>query len=97
MPPSNNSHTIGSSEQNKNRPRIVAMASIHSTHTHVEIISDNGHQASGKAICVVRVVSTAASRTERLCVLQTASSDCYSLTRAYLMKPSLMSVGFPKK
>ena len=75
----------------------MASTGIHGTRTRVEIISDNGHQASAKAICVVRVVSTADSRTERLCVLQTASSDCYGLTRAYLIKLSLMSATFPKK
>ena len=75
----------------------MASTGIHGTCTCVEIISDNGHQASAKAICAVRVVSTADSRTERLCVQQTASSDCYGLTCAYLMKPSLMSAAFPEK
>ena len=37
------------------------------------------------------------SRTERLCILLTASSNRHHLTRMYLIQPSLMSPGFPKK
>ena len=42
---------------NRRCPRIVATA------------SKRGHHASARTVCVVRVVPTADSRTERLCVL----------------------------
>ena len=54
-------------ERNKRCPQIVAAGS-----KHVPIISDDGHHASASArtVCVVQVVPTADSRTERLCILQ---------------------------
>ena len=76
---------------NKCRPPIVAVASK-DPHTCA-----NGHHASARTVCVVRVVTMADSRTERLCVLLTASSNCPWLTCTYLILPSLMSLGFPKK
>ena len=69
------------------------MGSIHSTCTHVWIISDNGSQASSRAVCVVRLISTVASRTERLRVLLAASNIHHCITRTYLVQPLLMSVG----
>ena len=60
-------------------------------------VSDDGHHASTRTVCVVRVVPTADSRTEKLHVLLTASSDCHHLTCTYFIQPSLMSPGFPKK
>ena len=84
-------------EQNKRCPRIVAVASKHGTHTHMQMITDNSHHASARTVCVVRVIATADSRTERLRVLLTGSSNCHRLTRTYLIQLSLMSPGFPKK
>ena len=63
----------------------------------MQIISDNDHRNRAKAVHVVRVVSTADSRTERLHVLLTASNSCHCIARMYLIEPSLISAGFPKK
>ena len=49
-------------------------ASKHSTCTRVQMISDDGHHASARTVCVVRVVPMADSWTERPCVLLTASA-----------------------
>ena len=93
----NSSCTIWSSEWNQRCPRIVAVASKRGTRTHEWMISDDCHHASARTVCVVRVISTADSRTERLRVLLTASSNHHRLTRTYLIQPSLMSPDFPKK
>ena len=58
---------------------------------------DDNHHASTSVIYVVQVVSTTHSRTERLCVLLTMSSNCHRLVHTYIIQPFLMSVGFPKK
>ena len=50
MPPLNSSCTIWSSERKK--CRLPLAASMRSTHTRVRIISDNGHHANARAICV---------------------------------------------
>ena len=63
----------------------------------MRIVSYNDHQASTRVVCVVRLVSMADSRTERLHVLPTASNSCHGNACAYFIQPSLMSVGFPKK
>ena len=39
----------------------------------MQMISDDGHHASARAVCVVRFVPTVDSRTERLCVLPTVT------------------------
>ena len=75
------SHIIGSSEQNK-CPWPVALASKHGTHTQLRIISDDRYQAS--AVRVVWLVSMADSRTERLCVLLTASNSSHCIARIYI-------------
>ena len=63
-------------------------------HTHVcEILSDNSHQASARAVCVVQLISMADSRTERLRVLLTASNSRYCIAHMYLIKPLLTSAG----
>ena len=62
-------------EHNKCRPRIAAAASKHGTCTRVRMISDDCHHASARTVRVVRVIPTADSRTERLCVLLTVSSS----------------------
>ena len=93
MPPSNSSHTIWSSERNKHHLRIVATANICGMHTCSKYSGD-GHHASTRAVRVVRVVSTADSRTERLCVLLTVSSNRYRLTHTYLIQPSLTKNGW---
>ena len=46
-------------------PQIVPVATIRGTRTHMQIISDDSHWASTRAVCVVRLVSTANNRTER--------------------------------
>ena len=61
-------------------------------HTHVcEILSDNSHQASARAVCVVRLISMADRGTERLHVLLTASNSRHCITCTYIIKPLLMS------
>ena len=80
---------------NKRHPQIVAPRLVNMA--RLWMISDNGHHASTWTVCVVRVIPTADSRTERLCVLQTASCNYHCLIHAYLIHLSLMSLGFPKK
>ena len=63
----------------------------------MQIISDEGHQASARAVRVVRLVSTADGRTERLRKLLTASNSRRYIARTYLIKSSLMSAGFSKR
>ena len=56
--------------RNKHHPRIVVVAttSIRSTctHTGIQVISDDGHWDSARAVSVVQLVFTAEGRTERL-------------------------------
>ena len=66
---------------NRRRPRIVAAQSEalernkRGTRTRVRMISDDGHHASARTVFVVRVVPTVDSRSERLRILLTASSN----------------------
>ena len=53
--------------------RIVAAATIRDTRTHMQIISDNGQWVSTRVVHVVRLISMAHSRTERLDLLLTVS------------------------
>ena len=78
---------------NRRHPRIVATVTIHGTRTHTGIISDDSHWASVRAVCVIQLVSMADIRTERLCLLL----KVYDSHHMYLIQPSLMSAGFPKK
>ena len=55
---------------NRCRPRIVAAATIRGTHTLMQIFSDDVHRTSARAVCDVKLVSTADSRTERLRLLR---------------------------
>ena len=55
---------------NRRRPRIVAAATIRGTHTLMQIFSDDVHRTSARAVCDVKLVSTADSRTERLRLLR---------------------------
>ena len=60
----------------------------------MRIISNDGHRASARPVRVIRLVSTADSRTERLRFLMTASNSRYSTHRiacTYYIQPSLMS------
>ena len=82
--PSNSSCTIGSSKQNKHRPRIVAAASIHSAQIHALIIATDAHWAISRPVCVLRLISTADSRTERLCILLPASIRPSCITHSTL-------------
>ena len=66
----------------------------------MRIISDGGHRVSAGVVRVIQLVSTADSRTERLRLLLIASNSCHSIhciARTYLIQPSLMSAGFPKR
>ena len=82
---------------NSCRPQIVAAAAIGGTHTHVRIISDNGHRAGARAVRVVRLVPTADSRIEGLHLLLKASNSHHCIAHTYLIQPLLVSAGFPKK
>ena len=73
-------------EQNKYRPRIVAAASKYSTHTRARMISDDSRHASARTVHVILVIPMADSRTERLCMLLTASGNCHNVTRTYLIQ-----------
>ena len=53
-------------EGNKHHPRIVSAASRHGIRIRVRLVSDHGHHAGARTVCVVRVVSTAVKKTERL-------------------------------
>ena len=72
-------------ERNEHWPRIVATASKRGMHTHVRMISDNAHHTRARTVCVVRVLPTAESGTERLHVLLTVSSNHHRLTRTYIL------------
>ena len=54
---------------NRCRTRIVAAASKRGMCPCVQMVFDDGNHASASTVCVVRVVPTADSRTERLHVL----------------------------
>ena len=50
---------------NKHCPRVLAMATICCRSTiAMQIISDEDHQASARAVCVVQLISMADSRTD---------------------------------
>lgn len=53
--------------------------------------------SSGRAVCVVQLVSMADSRTEMLHKLLPASNSHHCLTCTCLIQPLFMSVVFPKK
>ena len=55
----------------------------------MQMISDDGHHASARTVCVVRVVPRADSRTERLCVLLTVSSNRRYL-HSYVPYPAIV-------
>ena len=82
---------------NKHHPRVVAAATIRGTCIRMRIISDDGNQTSARAVCVVQLISTADSRTERLHLVLTASNSRHRIARMYLIQPLLMLAGFPKK
>ena len=70
------------------------MASMHSARTHVLIIPTIAHWAISSAVHVLRLVSTANSRTERLCILLPASIMAICM---YLFQSLLQFAGFPTK
>ena len=47
----------------------------------MRITAGDGHQASARDVDVVRLVFTADTRTERLCVLLIAFNSCHCITR----------------
>ena len=51
------------------------------------IISDDDQRTSAMAVRVVRLVFTADSRTEKLCVLLTASNSHHCIARTCLIQP----------
>ena len=66
----------------------------------MQMIPDDGHQTSARAIRVLRVVSTADSRIDRHSPVRSYeeildSRNC--IARTYPIQPSLVSAGFPKK
>ena len=64
----------------------------------MRILSDDGHQASARAVRAVRLVSTTESKTERLNKLLTVSNCRQCITGKYLIQPSLESASsVPKK
>ena len=68
-------------------PRI-GNCSNYTRHVHTYVNnSDNGHQASAKAVRVVQFFSIADSRTEMLHVLLSASNSHLCITRTYLTQP----------
>ena len=60
--------------------------------TCTQVISDDNHQASTRAVCVVELFSIADGRTERLRVLLTVSSNCHCFTRTYLIQLLIVDV-----
>ena len=82
---------------NKRHPQIVAAASKCGMCTRVQMISGDGHHTSTRTVCVVQVVPTADSRTERMRVLLTVSSKP-SLSHLYVPYPAIVDVsGLSKK
>ena len=67
-----------------------------STRTRTQIISNDGHRASARAVHVVQLVSTADSRNERLCLLLTAPDSCHHIARMCLIQSSLMLQAFER-
>ena len=64
--------------------------------THVQIIFDDSHQASGSSVCVVQLASRADSKTERLHELLTGSNSHRCIACVNLIQPLLMSAVFRK-
>ena len=54
----------------------------------MRIVSDDSHWASTRAVCVVRLVHMADSRTERLRLQLTASNSRHFIAPMYLIQPS---------
>ena len=64
------------------------------THTHMQVISDNGHWARARAVRNVLLVSRADSRTERLRILLTV----VTVLLTHIPYPAVVDVGgSPKK
>ena len=53
------------------------------THAHVRITADDSQQASARTVCVVGLVSTVDSKTERLHVLLMASNGHHCIARTF--------------
>ena len=71
-------------------------AQQHAAHAHV--CKYDGHRASTRAVCVVKLFSGMGdSRAERLRVLLLASNSRRYIARTYLIQPSLTSAGFQMK
>ena len=49
----------------------------------MQIISGDGLQANARAACLAQLISMADSRTERLCILLTASNSHHCIARMY--------------
>ena len=77
--------TIRSSKRNKRHPRIIAMASIHSAQLRILIFANDAHWVISRAVCVLRLITMADSRTERLCILLPASIKPSCITHMYLI------------
>ena len=75
----------------------VMFCSSSHTYIHMQIIYDDSQQAITWVVCVIRHVFIADSKTGRLHILLTVSFVTVLLVRMYLIQPSLMSMGLPKK
>ena len=76
LPLSNSSYTVGSTGRNKHHPWIITKVSMQQMHTYM----NDSQQATVWAACVVRLVSTADSRTKRLRLLLTISNSCHCMS-----------------
>ena len=59
----------------------------------MQLVSGDDHRTSARAVCVVQLVSTAESRTERLRLLLTASNSRHCIAHTYHFQPSLVFAG----
>ena len=73
---------------------IVAVASIHSTWMRV---AADAHWAISRAVCVLRLISTIDSRTQRLLILLPASIRPSCITVMYLIQLLLLSAQLPNE
>ena len=76
---------------------MVAAATIHDSRTHLQIIYDDSPCASARAVRVVRLITKADSKTERLRLLLTASNSRHCIARMYSIQPVIDVCGLSKK
>ena len=93
------SHTIGSLEQNKCHPEVVATASMLGTQMCVPTTSTNNFRRGSLHLRWGCLCSTTHfhEETKSLCILLPVSIRPSCITLTYLVQLSLTSAGFPKK